>query len=300
MSLNKTSPYPSPFPSLHTAIDQELHRLLPEKHSRSQTLFAGARHAVLGGGKRLRPLLTLLSVETLGGSVEHALVPACAIELLHTYSMVHDDLPCMDDDDYRRGRPTVHKQFDEGTAVLVGDFLLTYAFELLSTAPHLSSDIRLQLVHILSRQAGGEGMIGGQMMDLSAEGRRLSLEEMAFLHRQKTGCLMVAAVEFGSVIANALPVARTALAGFAEKLGLAFQIWDDILDVTASHEKHGRATSSDASQQKCTYVSLLGIEGAKAAARQHHQQALQMLQLIPGHIHPLVTFSHSLVPDIDF
>ena len=143
-------------------------------------------------------------------------------------------------------------------------------------------------------------MIGGQMMDLSAEGRHLSLEDIAFLHRQKTGCLMVAAVEFGSVIAHALPVARTALAGFAEKLGLAFQIWDDILDVTASYEKHGRATSSDASQQKCTYVSLLGIEGAKAAARQHHQQALQMLQLVPGQMRSLVTFSHSLVPCMDF
>ena len=290
----------SSFPFLRAQIDEELDRLLPEKRSISNTLFAGARYAVLGGGKRLRPLLTLLTVEALGGSLEQALIPACAIELVHTYSLVHDDLPCMDDDDYRRGRPTLHKQFGEGIAVLVGDFLLTYAFELLATTAPLSREIRAQLVEILAKKIGGDGMLGGQMMDLQAEERNMSLDELSLLHSKKTACLIIACIEFGGVLSHASSVVLNTLVGFAEKLGLAFQIWDDILDITDSYEKHGTSTSSDAAKKKCTYASLLGLEGARAVARQHQQQALQLLELVPGYTKSLAALAHQMVPVMKF
>lgn len=262
-------------------IEQELDRLVPLHHGPYQQLFESARYALLGNGKRLRPILTLTTTRLLGGDPHLALTPACTLEFIHTYSMIHDDLPCMDNDDYRRGKLTVHRKYSEGHAVLTGDFLLTYAFEVLATHPHLSAEKKSQLIATLAHRSGSNGMIGGQVMDLAYEGKKISLDHLRILHRNKTAALITAAVEFGGIIANATPVQLDHLRQFGEAIGLAFQIIDDILDVTSSHAKHGRTIASDIINEKSTYVSLLGIEQAQAYAQHLYTQALQSLKALP-------------------
>lgn len=251
-------------------IEQELESLL---QSKSGQLYEAARYSLLSGGKRLRPLLTLAVAEALGGTLDVALHPACALEMIHTYSLIHDDLPCMDDDDFRRGKPTLHRAYNEGLAVLVGDFLLTYAFEVLANAPQIPVERKVKLIALLSQQAGGEGMIGGQVMDLEAEGRSITFKDLQLIHSRKTGALMTAAIEFGGIAAGASVDQQKSLKLFGQELGLAFQIRDDILDVTASVEKHGKAVASDAVNNKATYVSLLGLEEAKKALQGHVKAA---------------------------
>jgi geranylgeranyl pyrophosphate synthase len=262
-------------------IEQELERLVPSRRGPTQQLFEAARHALLGGGKRLRPILTLTTTRMLEGNPQLALTPACTLELIHTYSMIHDDLPCMDDDDYRRGKLTVHKKYSEGDAVLTGDFLLTYAFEVLARDPHLNPEKKVQLITILAHQSGSEGMIGGQVMDLAYEGKTISLDNLRLLHRNKTAALITAAIEFGGVIGNANASHMECLRQFGEAIGLAFQVVDDILDVTASQTKHGKAISSDERNGKSTYVSLLGLEQAQSYASSIYKQAIQALKPLP-------------------
>lgn len=262
-------------------IELHLEKLIPARHGATQQLFEAARYAVLGGGKRLRPILTLATVDMLGGSIEAALTPACAVEMIHCYSLIHDDLPCMDDDDYRRGKLTVHRRYNEGHAVLTGDFLLTYAFDVLASCPLLTPEKKVQLMAILAKKSGAEGMIGGQVMDIASEGQKITLDTLQLLHRQKTGALLTAAIEFGGIVSNASPSQLEHLRAFGENIGLAFQIVDDILDVTSSEAKHGRAVSSDVANGKSTYVTLLGLEQAKAYAQQFYQQALQALKPFP-------------------
>ena len=262
-------------------IEQELERLIPERLGPYQQLFESTRYALLGGGKRLRPILTLTTTRMLEGDHSLALTPACTLELIHTYSMIHDDLPCMDNDDYRRGKLTVHKKYSEGHAVLTGDFLLTYAFEILATHPHLSTDKKSQLIATLAKRSGSEGMIGGQVMDLAYEGRKASLETLRLLHRNKTAALITAAIEFGGIISNATPIQLDALRQFGEAIGLAFQVIDDILDVTSSKAKHGKAMASDIRNGKSTYVSLLGLEQAHSYALNFYQQAIKALKPLP-------------------
>ena len=262
-------------------IEQWLQQLLPDQLEVSHSLFEGARYALLGGGKYLRPILALATAEALGTDTERLLQPACALELIHSYSMVHDDLPCMDDDDYRRGRPTVHKKFGEGQAVLIGDFLLTYAFELIANAPLLKPTIKLSLIATLAHRSGGEGMIGGQMLDLAAEGKTISQEELALLHKKKTAALITAAVEFGAILSEADVHTMNALSSFGEKIGLAFQIIDDILDLTSSEAKHGRKVASDLTNHKATYATLMGIDQAQKIADHLYLEALDSLKLIP-------------------
>lgn len=274
-------------------IEKELNRLVPLRHGPHGQLFESARYALLGGGKRLRPILAITTARMLGGDAELALSPACTLEMIHTYSMIHDDLPCMDDDDYRRGRLTVHKKYSEGHAVLTGDFLLTYAFEVLATDPRLSADKKSQLIAILARQSGSEGMIGGQVMDLAFEGQKINLDTLRLLHRNKTAALLTASIEFGGIIANASPPHLECLRHFGEAIGLAFQVVDDILDVTSSQTKHGRAISSDILNEKATYVSLLGMEQAKAHATHYYQQAMTALK-------PLACNTSLLVAIADF
>lgn len=241
-------------------IEEHLLTLAPQ----GQNLCDQAvRYALLGGGKRFRPHLTLAVTEALNGSLESALTPACALEMVHAYSMIHDDLPCMDNDDFRRGKPTVHKAFPEGIAVLAGDWLLTEAFSLVSNHPKLTA--------ILAQRS--KGMIRGQVLDLEAEGSDVSLEALQEIHRYKTGQLIIAAAEFGSVIATG--EIDPHFQKFAEHLGLAFQIVDDILDVT--QEKHGR--KSDADNGKATYVSLLGLDGAALAAERELEAAEKALPI---------------------
>ena len=262
-------------------IERELERLIPQHEGPEQSLFESARYALLGGGKRLRPILTLTTTHALQGDLKAALTPACALELIHTYSLIHDDLPCMDDDDYRRGKLSLHRKYSEGEAVLTGDFLLTYAFEVLSTAQYLNDKKKLELVAILARRSGSEGMIGGQVMDLASEGEEISISTLQLLHKKKTGALIAAAIEFGGVISNATSGQMENLRRFGELIGLAFQIIDDVLDVTSSETKHGKGMASDVRNNKATYVSLLGIKQAEAFALTCYHQAIDALAPLP-------------------
>jgi geranylgeranyl pyrophosphate synthase len=267
--------------SLLRIIEQKLDHLIPVRHGIHQQLFEAARYAVLGGGKRLRPILTLATTEMFGGNIEEALTPACSLEFIHTYSMIHDDLPCMDDDDYRRGRLTVHRQYNEGLAVLAGDFLLTYAFDILANDPLLNADKKMKLISTLAHRSGSDGMIGGQVMDLACEGKSINLDTLRLLHRNKTAALLTASIEFGGIICDVSEPQLENLRRFGENLGLAFQIVDDILDVTSSQTKHGKDVSSDVLNQKSTYVTLLGLEQARQYAQECYHEAVTTLKALP-------------------
>jgi geranylgeranyl diphosphate synthase type II len=262
-------------------VEQQLEKLIPESNTAYQQLFKAARYSLMSGGKRLRPILALATAETFNCNIENALSPACSLEMVHTYSLIHDDLPCMDNDDFRRGKPTLHKTFPEGHAVLTGDFLLTYAFETLANSPNLTPSQKLDLIRLLAESSGSQGMIGGQVMDLEAEGKNIDLETLSQIHRHKTGALITASILFGGIIANIpLPQLNT-LRSFGEKIGLAFQIIDDVLDITHSQQKHGKNISSDITNQKSTYVSLIGIPASQNLALSLSQSALQNLQSLP-------------------
>lgn len=262
-------------------IEKQLDKLIPEQEVPYKILFQAARYSVLGSGKRLRPILALATTEMLGSPIENALVPACALEMVHTYSCIHDDLPCMDNDDFRRGKPTLHKAFPEGHAVLAGDFLLTYAFEILANAPKLSAEQKTRLIAILANRSGGAGMIAGQVMDLEAEGKTISLEHLQHIHNAKTGAMIAASIEFGAVVANAPKEHLTTLTQFGQDIGLAFQIIDDILDVTSSEKKHGHKIASDLKNGKATYVALLGLEKSQTAAQALFEKAICKLRALP-------------------
>lgn len=262
-------------------IENELDRLIPKRHGPCKELFDAARHSLLGGGKRLRPILALAIVDMLNGDLQQALTSACTLEIVHTYSLIHDDLPCMDDDDFRRGKPTVHKMYSEGHAVLTGDYLLTYAFEILATLPHVSAEKKVKLITTLSQHIGSEGMIGGQVMDIANTGKTINLDTLKLIHRNKTGALITASVEFGAILANANPIEMEHIRNFGEHIGLAFQIIDDVLDVTSSEAKHGRKVATDVINNKVTYVSLLGIERSHAYAMEHYAAAIKALKIFP-------------------
>lgn len=213
------------FETLKNAIENELELLLQEKKRSYEKLFEAARYSTLGGGKRIRPLLMIATADLFNVPLKISLQPACALEMIHTYSLIHDDLPCMDDDDFRRGRPTLHKVYGEAIATLTGDFLLTYAFELLSQSPHLTDSQKIALIKKTARASGGEGMIGGQVLDLH-EGEK-SIEE---LYRLKTGELISLAVQSGGILANIGEKIQTQLKEFGDKLGILFQLCDDIAD----------------------------------------------------------------------
>ncbi|WOI52041.1 farnesyl diphosphate synthase [Parvularcula sp. LCG005] len=224
-------------------------------------LQEASRHGALGGGKRLRPFLVIEGAILTGASMEAAMPAACAIEMVHSYSLVHDDLPAMDDADLRRGQPSVHKAYDEAIAVLVGDALLTDAFTVLTDGAY-APETATTLVQVLSRAAGSAGMVGGQMMDLYPVG--LDEDEIIGIQRRKTGALIVAAAEMGGIVGGADPAARQALKDYAAAIGLAFQIVDDILDVTQDAATLGKPAGADEAAGKATFVSLLGLEGARA------------------------------------
>lgn len=272
-------------------IEQCLEKLVPKQAGPYEDLFLAARYSLMNGGKRIRPLLTLAVCEALSGSVEAALHPACAIEMIHTYSMIHDDLPCMDDDDFRRGKPTLHKVFPEWMAVLAGDFLLTHAFQVLADAPLLSAEQKVALTGVFARGSGGQGMIAGQVMDLKAEEMEIRLEQLQEIHRCKTGALITAAIESGAIIANAEAAVCNALKEFACDLGLIFQIADDILDITQSEQKHGRAVASDVVNGKATYATLLGIEKSRDIVRGLLRSAQKKLESIPFDTQKLLEFA---------
>jgi farnesyl diphosphate synthase len=251
------------------AVEAELERLLPQPAGGQARLQEAMRYAVLGGGKRLRPFLVVAGAELFAVPSAQALRVGAAIELIHGYSLVHDDLPAMDDALTRRGRPSCHRQFDEATAVLVGDALQSLAFEVLAQpATHPDPAVRCALVQKLARAAGVAGMCGGQMIDLEAEGRDLTIDQVLELQRLKTGALLEFACEAGAILGGAPAAALRVLRAYADDLGLAFQIQDDLLDVTGDAAVAGKDLGRDAAAGKATVVGLLGIEGARARLRE--------------------------------
>ena len=229
----------------------------------NDVLSQSMRYSLTGGGKRIRPVLALASAEASGGDPAQALAAAGAIELIHTYSLIHDDLPAMDDDDYRRGRLSNHKAFGEANAILAGDALLTYAFELLAQPSTVALDRQLRVIREVAEAAGRLGMVGGQVADLAGEGQKLTLVAIERIHQAKTGALLTVAARSGGILAGGSETQIAALTRYAQALGLAFQIKDDILDVEGDSDVLGKLVGSDAKQNKSTYPALLGLEGAK-------------------------------------
>lgn len=262
-------------------IQENLAELLSKKSLPQDNLYAAAQYSLMAGGKRLRPILTLATAESFGCDPKKTIRSACALELVHTYSLIHDDLPCMDNDDLRRGKPTLHKVFPEAIALLAGDFLLTYAFEIIATDSALSDSQKIKLIATLSQCAGGEGMIGGQVMDIEAENRSISLEEIENIHRNKTGAMIAASVIFGGIIADAAEEYLEVLKVYGYTIGLAFQIIDDILDVTQSEEILGKTAKSDIANNKSTYVTLLGLDESRAKAHSLLSTAKELLKGLP-------------------
>ena len=256
------------------AVEKALDLYLPKATTKPSTIHRAMRYSLFAGGKRLRPVLTLAAAEACGGKVENALPLACAIECIHTYSLVHDDLPSMDNDDFRRGRPTCHKVFGEGIAVLAGDALLTSAFEMVaSSKPTRRYDIA-RLLKEVAVAAGSQKLIAGQVADLEAEGKKVNRAQLRYIHENKTAAILTTSVRLGAMSANANPKQLSAITTFGNALGLAFQVVDDILDVTQTSEKLGKSAGKDIAAQKATYPAVIGIEKsrleAKALTRRAH------------------------------
>ncbi len=248
-------------------IEAVLAQVLPAADAEPRRLHQAMRYAVLGAGKRVRPLLAYAAANAVGLPWDRVDAPAAALELIHAYSLVHDDLPAMDDDDLRRGRPTCHKAFDEATAILAGDALQTLAFAVLAEDEQSDPMTRIRMVAVLAEAAGAPGMVGGQALDLMAEGRQLDLDALKNIHRHKTGALIRAAVKLPALATGQLSPVRTgALDHYAQCVGLAFQIQDDLLDVEGDTAVIGKTSGADAAHQKATYPSLLGLDEAHAAA----------------------------------
>lgn len=261
-------------------INEELKKFAAEKPALREGICEAMDYSLTAGGKRLRPILMLEFCRMCGGNASGLMKTACSIELIHTFSLIHDDLPCMDDDDYRRGKPSCHKAYGEATALLAGDALNTLAFEVIADAATegvISAQTAIMLVSVLAKAVGVNGMIGGQAIDLGAEGREISIEELDLLQAHKTGALIEAACVMGVILAGDFEKIPAA-ADYAQALGRAFQIVDDILDVTGSFEELGKPIGSDAEQHKSTYVTALGIEGAQKEADRLTEQALLILE----------------------
>jgi geranylgeranyl diphosphate synthase type II len=264
-------------------VESDMDRWLPAREG--CRLTAAMRYSLFNGGKRFRPALVYATVAALGADDACADAPACAVEIIHSYSLVHDDLPAMDDDDLRRGKPTAHRAFDEATAILAGDALQTLAFRVLATCPrtHASPEQRLRMIAILADASGTDGMAAGQMRDVEAEGRRISLQALEGIHRLKTGRLIQASVELGALTAGCSePSVLRSLQDWAAHLGLAFQVQDDILDVIGDEAAIGKRKGADAALEKSTYPALLGLDGARAKAEELRQLAHASLDRFPG------------------
>jgi geranylgeranyl diphosphate synthase, type II len=263
-------------------IDRALDRYLPKASMKPATLHKAMRYSLFAGGKRLRPILCLAAAEACRGNIDHALPLACAVECIHTYSLVHDDLPSMDNDDFRRGRLTCHKVFGEGIAVLAGDALLTIAFEIVSTAkPASRYDISI-LLRELAVAAGSQRLIAGQVADLEAEGKRVKRDQLRFIHENKTAAMLKTSVRLGAMSANADTRKLSAITQFGERLGLAFQVIDDILDVTQTSEILGKSAGKDVAAKKATYPAVIGLEKSRGEARRLTRQAHDALSVFRG------------------
>ena len=247
-------------------VEAALDQALPSAATRPATIHKAMRYSLFAGGKRLRPILCLAASEAVSGKFENALPLACSVECIHTYSLVHDDLPSMDNDDFRRGKPTSHKVFGEGIAVLAGDALLTIAFEIAAKTKARPRYSTAALILELAHAAGSQALVAGQVADLEGEGKKISPSELRYIHENKTAALISSSIRLGAMSANATPAQLKALTSFGMSLGLAFQVIDDILDITQTTEKLGKSAGKDLKAQKATYPALLGLEKAKQEA----------------------------------
>jgi geranylgeranyl pyrophosphate synthase len=259
-------------------IDRELDRILPGEQIAPANVHSAMRWSVFAGGKRFRPILLLSTGETFEAPAELLLSAACALEMIHTYSLIHDDLPSMDNDNLRRGQPTCHVRFDEATAILAGDALQSFALQTISEETRLSAETRMRLISEIARASGTpRGMVAGQAYDLDAESREVTGEELEQIHRLKTGALIIAAARCGALIAGASEKELSAVADYAAQLGLLFQITDDLLDVTSTAQALGKTPGKDARSRKATYPGLYGIDAAHERAMRVHQAACTAL-----------------------
>ncbi len=271
-------------------VETTLDSYLPKSATLPTSLHDSMRYSVFAGGKRIRPVLMAAACEAVGGQPEDVLPAAAAVEMIHSYSLIHDDLPAMDDDDLRRGKPTNHKVYGEAIAILAGDGLLTEAFILLSNPqilPHVPPSARLEIIHQLSRASGSLGMVGGQVVDMESEGTDIDLPTLEYIHTHKTGALILAAIEIGAIIGGASAAQRLALHRYAEAAGLAFQVADDILDIVADQSQLGKDVGSDEERGKATYPALLGLEGARQRARDLRDMAFTALKPFGDEARPL-------------
>lgn len=271
-----TTEYQARYQGYVSAVEQRLLQLCDQYLPASARIGQAARYSLLGGGKRVRAVLTMASCEVCGKDPALALDYACALEMLHCYSLIHDDLPCMDNDDTRRGRPSCHRQYDESTALLAADALVTAAFEVIANTP-LSAESRVHAAACLAKAGGARGMLYGQELDKKYEQEKAGEEQLFALHRHKTGALIVAAAELGCIAADAPADRKNALTRYAAGIGLVFQIVDDMLDVTATTEELGKPVGSDEANDKTTFVTLYGLGGAEELAKQNNQDSLQAL-----------------------
>jgi geranylgeranyl diphosphate synthase type II len=263
-------------------VNEALDRFLPREKTKPATIHRAMRYSLFAGGKRMRPALTLAAAEACGGKVTDALPLACAVECIHTYSLIHDDLPAMDNDDFRRGKPTNHKVFGEGIAVLAGDALLTQAFEIVAQARGWKHYPHQTLVLELARASGSLQLIAGQVADLEGEGKKISAPELKYIHERKTSALLCCSVRLGGMSANCSEAQLQALTDFGYNVGLAFQIIDDILDVTQTSEQLGKTAGKDTKAQKATYPSIIGLEKSRDIAHKLTNNAFSALKIFRG------------------
>lgn len=275
-------------------IDDMLHTFLAEQDT-PETLQSSMAYSVNAGGKRIRPLLVLATLEDLGAESKDALKVAAAVELIHTYSLIHDDLPAMDDDDFRRGKPTNHKEFGEAMAVLAGDALQALAFESLTDLPNTPPSVAIELIGLLAKASGASGMVAGQVLDLEGEGKSLALTDLEEIHLNKTGALLSFCIESAAILADINDEKMDYLKVFAKNIGLAFQIQDDILDVTSTTEELGKNAGSDETSDKTTYPMLLGLEGARERLAHHHLLAKESLSFLENEQSLLALFANYIV-----
>ncbi len=279
------------------AIDQVLEQVLPEESALPPRLHQAMRYALLAGGKRLRPILALAAAEAVGGDGNALIREACALEFIHTYSLIHDDLPAMDNDAFRRGQPTTHMVFGEAMAILAGDALLTEAFAILSSStPNRSSAQHIiEVIKLIAEAAGSRGLIGGQVVDLESEEKAIDKNQLDYIHTHKTGCLITASVILGAILAGSTSQQIACLRDYGAAIGLAFQITDDILDVTESTQTLGKTAGSDQKKNKATYPALHGLEEARKKQQALYAAALNALQTFDDKGDPLRSIARYII-----
>lgn len=279
-------------------VDRALDRRLPKEEGPAGEVMRAMRYSVFAGGKRVRPILCLAACEAVGGDMEQALPVACALECIHTYSLIHDDLPAMDDDDYRRGAPTCHKVFGEAMAILAGDGLLTFAFQLLSGIPHNVGTRKsnpLEATQVIARAAGVHGMVGGQVVDMASEGKDVDTGTVRYIHTHKTAALIAASIQAGALIAGGHRNKIKALGRYGEALGLAFQVVDDVLDIEGDDGEMGKTTGADIRRKKATYPSVYGLEESKIIAKKLIEEAIGSLRGFRAGAEPLRAIAHYIL-----